>query len=213
MYGSQSASADMKTLSIAIGSPESALCYKYAALMADYYGIPCRAGGALSDAKVLDAQCGFESLLTYLACEQSGVELVMQGAGVLNSYLDLSFEKIVCDFEIIDFVDKYLGDIAVDEETVPLETIDEVGQSGSYVMADHTLDNYLDALIVPELCARGTVGSDHFATRVEQRIGELVSSYKRPERTPEQVQAMRAAATAFGIEESYLDMLDKELDK
>ena len=212
LYGSQSASADMKTLSIAIGSPESALCYRWAARMADFYHIPCRAGGVLSDAKKLDAQSGFESLLTYLACKQSKVALMLQGAGVLNSYLDFSFEKAVCDFEIIDFVDKYLADIDPNEDTVPIETMESVGQDGSYVLEDHTLENYHEALLAPVLAVRGVGDANAFEQRAAKRVGELLGSYRAPERDPEQVSAMRAAAIEGGVDAAVLDMLDSKIN-
>lgn len=212
LYGSQSAVADMKTLSIAIGAPESALCYRYAAQMAEFYGIPCRAGGCLSDAKKLDAQCGLESMLSFLACEQNGVSLIMQSAGILNGYLDLSFEKIACDFDIIDYVDRYLADITVDEDTVPLETIDNVNQSGSYVVEDHTLEYYRDALISPSVCVRGAVASeDAFEEATKARLAALEAKYVVPERSSDQVEAMRDVLVSNGIDLELADMLDKEL--
>ena len=49
-------------------------------------GFSC-ASGALSDAKVVNGQAGYESMMTYLACRQSGVNLIVHGAGVAEPIL------------------------------------------------------------------------------------------------------------------------------
>lgn len=71
LYASQSTTSDMRNGAIAIGSPEGALCYKYCARLAKFYGLPCRGGGALSDAKIMNTQAGYESMITYMACCQN----------------------------------------------------------------------------------------------------------------------------------------------
>ena len=128
IYGSATTTADMRSGSIAIGAPEGALCYGYAPQLARFYGLPCRAGGSLTDAKMADAQAGYEAMMNYTMCRRNGVNLIYHSAGVLNSYLDFSFEKMIMDFEVIDYVDRIMRDIVVDDETIPLDLIDDIAR-------------------------------------------------------------------------------------
>lgn len=182
IYGSQSTAADMGTCSIAIGSPEGALCYKYCAEMAKFYGIPSRAGGALSDAKTLNAQAGYESMLTCMACQESGINIMTQSAGILDSYLAVSYEKLVVDFEIQAFVKRYLRDIEVNEETIPMDLICELGQDGQYLMEDHTLEFCRKEFCIPALSVRGPHedANGQFQKNIEKRLQQLLNAYHKP---------------------------------
>lgn len=208
LYGSQSTSADMRTLAIATGSPESALCYRYAGVMGEFYNIPVRAGGLMTDAKKLDTQAGYEPMLSFLACEQNGVDVVLQGAGFLDAYLTLSFEKLVSDFQIVDYVDVYLKDIEVNDESVPMEDMEEVGHSGSFVMAESTLDNFNSAILDPIVSVRGAKPQDAFEQNIEKYIQKAVESYHSPNIPKDCICNMRKILLEYGIEESYINKIE-----
>ena len=86
VYGSQSSGADLRSGSIRIGSPETTLYYKYAGEMAHLYSIPSRAGGSLADAKKVDAQAGYKSMVTCSTHLAGDVSMVFQSVGILDSY-------------------------------------------------------------------------------------------------------------------------------
>lgn len=207
IYGSQSTAADMATCGIAIGSPEGALCYKYCGRMAKFYGIPSRAGGALTDAKVLNAQAGYESMLTYMACVENGVSIMTQSAGILDSYLAVSYEKLMVDFEIQAFANRYFRDIEVDEETVPMELIHELGHEGQYLTEDHTLEFCRKELCIPSVSVRGPqsdpVGQlDH---NIEKKMGKLLENYHKPEVDAARIDAIRTYLLEQGLDAGLLD--------
>ena len=103
---------------------------------AKFYGIPSRAGGSLSDAKSFNVQAGYESMMTCMACKESGINIMTQSAGIIDSYLAVSYEKLITDFEILDFTERYLKDIDVNADTVPLDLIHEVGHAGQYLIEE-----------------------------------------------------------------------------
>ena len=210
VYGSQSTNADMKSCSIAVGSPEGALCYKYAKKMAAFYGIPCRAGGALSDAKIVNAQAGYESMLTYLSCRLAGVDVVFQSAGIMDGYLAASFEKILVDFEIIRFVNRYMREFEVDTETLALEVVEEVGPAGQYLMEEHTLDYCREELCIPALSVRGPQenGAQVFDDNLKKQMQMRLDSYQKPVLSAEEKAAVKAVMEEFGIEESFMGLAD-----
>lgn len=210
IYGSQSTNADMGTCAIAIGSPEGALCYKYCAEMARFYGVPSRAGGALTDAKSLNAQAGYESMMTYHACHQNGVNVIFQSAGIMESYLSVSFEKMIVDFEIIDAVNQYDRDIVVDEETIPEDVIDEVGPGGQFLMEEHTFENCKTAAMLPHISVRGPKADavSAFDQNIEKRLQQMLDSYEQPVIDEGVLEKMRGILLEKNIDPSYIAMLD-----
>lgn len=211
IYGSQSANADMSTCAIAIGSPEGALCYKYCAEMARFYGIPSRAGGALTDAKSLNAQAGYESMMTYHSCHQNGINVIFQSAGMMESYLSVSYEKMIVDFEIIDAVNRFDRDIEINEETIPEDVIDEVGPGGQFLMEEHTFEYCKKESMLPNISVRGPKqeAAKIFDRNIEKRLNQLLDSYQQPEIDKEVLEKMRAVMLEKGIDASYISMLDE----
>lgn len=209
IYGSQSSAADMASGAMAIGSPEGALCYKYCAEMAKFYCLPSRGGGALCDAKSLNAQAGYESMLTCLAAKQSGINIMYQSAGIMDGYLSVSYEKMVTDFEIIDYVDCYLKDIDINDETIPEALIHDVGQSGQYLTQMHTMRHCRSDIYAPKLSVRGPQknGTAKFEANIARRIEDLINTYKKPDIAPEIVDALTAVAIEAGVQPEYIQMV------
>ena len=202
LYGSQSSNADMRSLSIATGSPEAALCFRYAGIMGEFYHLPVRAGGLLTDSKKWNVQTGYEAMMNYLACAQNHVSVVLHAAGCMESYMTLSFEKMISDFQIIDYADVYLRDIEINEETVPMEDFEECVPTGAFIMAESTLELYDTALLDPIISVRGQTPPDGLETRTAKYIEKALQSYKAPDLTPEQMDDMKRIILQRGIAES-----------
>lgn len=209
LYGSQSANSDMRLLAIATGSPEAALCYRYAGIMGRFYHLPVRAGGLSTDAKKLDVQAGYESMLSFMACEQNGVDVVLQGAGYLDAYMTLSYEKMVSDFQTVDYADVYLNDIEINDETVPLEDMIEAGPTGSFVEADSTLENYRTALLDPKISVRGARPQDALEQNIQNYIQNALDAYHAPEIPSECMEHMRKILLDQGVREADIRKIEE----
>lgn len=211
LYGSQTAIADMSTCAIAIGSAEAALCYKYCAELARFYGLPSRGGGALTDAKALNAQAGYESMLTYYACKSNHINLILQSSGIMESYLCASFEKMVVDFEIINMVNRYLEDVEINEDTLPLDVIDEVGPGGQYLLEDHTLEFCRKETYIPMLSVRGPHSDSKtlFEKNIEKQINQMIASYQKPDIEPDTVKDMQKMLLKAGLDDDLIAYLSK----
>ena len=208
LYGSQSTAADMRTLAIAIGAPESALCYKYAGIMGKFYELPVRSGGLMTDAKKCDVQAGYEPMLSFLACEQNGVDVVLQGAGVLDAYLTFSYEKLISDFQIVDYVDAYLKDIDVNDETVPMEDMQEIGHDSSFITADSTLEHMRTAILDPIISVRGPKPQDTLEKNTDALIQKALDEYRSPDIPKECMDNMKKIVLDYGIDESYVKKIE-----
>lgn len=210
VYGSQTCSSDLKTGQIAIGSPEGALCYQYAAKLAKAYGIPCRGGGALTDAKILNAQAGSESLLTLMATAGAGTNLIFQSSGIMDGYNFVSFEKMILDFEIIGMVKRYLRGVDVDANSLAVDVISDVGIAGEFMTAEHTFRNLRKETFVPDLAMRGAVQGDAeevYLDKISARLDNLLAAYARPEIDDDVVAAMKVVLSRIGYAADDLDHL------
>lgn len=213
IMGSQSTTADMKTGQIAIGAPEGALCYRYLGQMAKFYHLPSRAGGALTDSKIVDTQAGIESFMTYLACAQNEVNFIIHAAGILDGYAYTSYEKVISDFEVVRYVTRYLREFDINEDTIPLDLIDEVGHEGEYLTKDHTFMHCRTEALAPDLCSRGNVQNPagQYGLNIEKKYAALMDKYAAtaPELDADITDKMKAILEKQGIERSLLDAIEK----
>lgn len=212
VYGSQTCAADLKTGQIAIGSPEGALCYEYAAKLAKAYGLPCRGGGALSDAKTVGAQSGMESMLTLLATAGAGMNLIFQSSGILDGYNAFSYEKLISDFETIRMVRRYLHGVDVDENHLAVSAVEEVGIAGEFMTSMHTFANMRSEVFVPDLASRGTVmgnPDEVYCNKIKEKCNGMLESYVKPEISEEALHAMNGFMNGIGFDDSYLAELGK----
>ncbi|WP_336037612.1 trimethylamine methyltransferase family protein [Halobacterium yunchengense] len=133
VYGVPSASVDSRYGSLSIGGPESALFAAFAAQLARHYGLPSRGGGGLSDAKLVDYQSGFESTLVNAVTAFSGVDFVLNAAGVLESYSAVSPEKFVLDCEALRALDRLRAGVSTADADVSLDRIAATDPGGHFV--------------------------------------------------------------------------------
>lgn len=177
VFGIQSTAADMRGgITFACAAPEGTLMQGFAANMGKFYGLPSRGGGCQTDAPVINCQAGYESMLTFSSAYRHGINLVMEAGGVMDSVNATSFEKMMVDFEIIHQVKASFTPIEVNEETLNLEEIKEIGHDGSFVDSDYTLDNFGD-LYSPSIGSRSAKGSDYFKESIDKEMARLLNKY------------------------------------
>ncbi|HWQ40739.1 MAG TPA: trimethylamine methyltransferase family protein [Desulfosporosinus sp.] len=186
VYGSASSITEMRNGSLSIGSPEGAWIIAAVSQIAHSYGLPCRAGGCLTDSKVLDVQAAYESMMTLQAAGMAGVDFVLHATGILESYMSMSMEKFIVDDEICSMVRRLLRKITTNEEDLAVQLIHEVGPGGQFLTTDHTYQNFRKEFWQPSLSNRETYDQwqlnqsipliDHAAKRVQ----EVIDDYEVP---------------------------------
>lgn len=154
VYGSTSAITDMASGALSIGNPECALFTSASAQLARFYGVPCRGGGGLTDSKIVDAQAGYESMMTLLAASATGVNFILHSAGILQYYMAMSFEKFMMDDEIAGMILRYLKGYDMTEEKLAFDVIKQVGPGGHYLTQKHTRKNFKVEFFRPQLSDR-----------------------------------------------------------
>ena len=211
LIGSQSCTADMASGQIAGGSPEGALCYKYVASLSDFYGLPSRGGGAISDSKIVDPQSGYESMITLMACYENHMNMIIHAAGILDGYNAISYEKVLQDFEVLNYIKRYVREFDINEETLDLEDIKEVGHMGEYLTSEHTFEWCRKEPMIPEATSRGVVTDpvNQFQNRLDKYKERLLNKYQKPEMDAKKLGEIKDIFEAAGLSRQWMDMVDE----
>ncbi|HMM07437.1 MAG TPA: trimethylamine methyltransferase family protein [Clostridiales bacterium] len=210
IYGSQCTVADMKTGQMACGSAEGVICAKYISLLSDFYGLPSRGGGALTDAKLPDAQAGMESMMMLMTNYANNTNLIIHAAGILDSYLSISFEKMILDFEILRYIKRFSREIEMNDDTIPLNLIDEVGHEGEFLTKEHTLDHCRTEPLLRRIASCGKVANQlhQIDLNMEIEYRRLMDGYKKPEVDGTKLEEIKYILTEFDINRSLLNQID-----
>jgi trimethylamine--corrinoid protein Co-methyltransferase len=183
VYGVPLATIDDRYGSLSVASPESALAVSFAGRLARYYGLPSRAGGALSDSKAVGYQSGFESAFTAGVSSLADVDFVLNAAGMLESYAAVSPEKFALDCEIYHALDRFRHGVPVDKDGIALDQIASVDPSGHFVDGDRPdgapfhRPAVLDKRSHDDWAAAGRKSAFE---RGQDRVQRLLADYERP---------------------------------
>ena len=156
LYASISGITDMRTGSAVLGTAETALIQVASAQIARYYNMPCRGIGGITDSKTSDIQAGYESAVTLLMAALARINYINYSAGSVEGILTVSFEKVVLDNDLIGMIKRILRGITVDEETLAVDVINDVGPRGHYLAHPHTRKYHKKEFYYPILFNRET---------------------------------------------------------
>ena len=147
---------DMRTTQCTYGSPEQNLGKMAMVQLARFYGIPIYGLGGGVECKAPDAEAAAEASLNMLLNAQAGMTM-SQSLGTLAWGMYGSQEMaVICD-QIVDMIRHVLEGIAVNEDTLAVDIIREVGHGGNYLSHEHTVQHFRTELFFPRLFARQTI--------------------------------------------------------
>lgn len=185
LMGTGPAVLDMATGQCAYNAPEYYLAYMTIIEMSHYYDLPSWGYSGTSDSQLPDGQAAFESgILTFMAT-MAGANL-NHDVGYLNFGLTGSLEMIVIGDEFIDQIRRMMRGIPVNDETLALDVIREVGHTGHFLVHDHTLTHLRETQWRPKLISRDSYekwdekGRKSLLARAGDRINEILEKH-RPE--------------------------------
>ena len=187
IFGGVSSNAEMRNGTLSIGSPEMAVNAAATAQMAHYYKLPVRGGGAVCDAKSPDSQASYESMMSLLMARLSGINFVLHGAGILESFNCMSYEKFVIDDEMCGMVKRIKRGYEVNPDTLAFDIVKEVGPGGHFLDKDHTFDHFRTEFYQPRLSNRDDYvswqesGYPQSLETANKRYKEILATYEAPE--------------------------------
>ncbi|TMK69962.1 MAG: trimethylamine methyltransferase family protein [Actinobacteria bacterium] len=186
VFGSFLSNTDMQSGSPSFGTPESAVGLFCTGQIARHYNLPFRGGGALTSSQVVDAQAGYESMMSLWPTFLAGTNFVMHSAGWLESALVSCYEKFVTDVETLRMLYEVFKPLRIDEESLAYSAHEEVGQGGHFLGAAHTLERFRECFYRPlvsstenyERWARN--GGRDAATRANEIWKKTLEEYEQP---------------------------------
>ena len=139
LYGAIPSMADLKGMTYVGGGVEFGLMNAAISQMAQYLQVPNYNSAGLTESKIPDIQAGYEKAYSICLCVLAGSNFIHHAAGMLESMRGVAYEQYVIDDEIIGMALRLLKGIQIDEETLGLEAIREVGPSGNFLSSMHTV--------------------------------------------------------------------------
>ncbi len=185
VYGGFTSNVDMRSGSPAFGTPEFMKAALVGGQLARRFGVPYRSSNVCA-ANAVDAQAGYESVFALWGAIMGGANLVMHGAGWLEGGLRASYEKLVIDADLLQMVAAFLEPIVVDDASLAVEAIAEVGPGGHFFGVQHTQDRFRDAFFAPMVSdwrnfeSWEEAGSPTAADHASRLARELLAAYEQP---------------------------------
>ena len=165
--------------------------------MAEYYLLPRFGIGGLCGSKEVDQQAALEAALTLLASVQAGAQLI-HDVGYMDNGTTGSLEQLVICHEIIGWVKQYMKDLVVNDETLSLDLIDEVGKSeGDFLQTEHTSrhfreDHYPELLERQNYTGWQAQGSTTLRDRARNRVEDILKKHQPALLPPDMTRSIRA---------------------
>jgi trimethylamine---corrinoid protein Co-methyltransferase len=150
MYGGFTSNVDMKSGAPAFGTPEYTRAAMAGGQLARRYGFPYRSSNACA-ANAVDAQAAYESEMSIWGAVMGGANMMLHGAGWMEGGLVASFEKFILDVEMLQMMGEFLQPLEVNDATLGLDAMADVGPGGHFFGTAHTMARYETAFYSPIL--------------------------------------------------------------
>ncbi len=118
---------------------------------------------------------------------------MIYGAGMLESGITFDYGQLVLDCEFARMIKHTIGGVPVNDETLAIDPIKEIGQGGDHLMHKNTF-KYMRSQSEPELIDRKMRGSWEKAgstsayDRAMEKVRYILENHK-PEALPDEVLA------------------------
>jgi len=188
------------------GSPELHLASAAIAEIYRWAGLLSAAPGGCTDAKVLDEQAASEAVMSIYNNFMAGSNLIHH-VGAIEGGLNASLSGLVMCDEIIGMIKQIGKGIHVDDETLALDILKEVGPGGEFLTHDHTFDHWKD-WFRPTIIDRSNheiwaeAGSKNYNDRLEPETDRILETHE-----PEPLDA-----TVMQEMKKIVDLADKKED-
>ena len=174
--------------------------------MGKYYDLPVFGLGGATDSKVLDQQCGAEVTISLMTALLHGANIV-HDVGFMDAGLQGSLPLIAIANDLLGFLRSATAGVLVNDETLALDVIEELGPTGNYLDHPHTLrhfrEPYYSKLADKNVYA---VWTAHGALTMEARAARAVTDIlttHRAQPLPEEIR--RAVHDVVEREQNRID--------
>ena len=176
--------ADLRTGAMCGGGGEQAILMAAAAQMGRFYDLPTSSIAGITDAKIADAQHGYEKNLAVSLAAHAGSNLVTQSCGMQASLLGCALESYVIDNDMLGAIMRSIRGVEVTPETIGVDVIANVSRgAGHYLGHEQTLARMKADYVYPAVADRRAPaeweadGAEDVRARAIARTKELLASH------------------------------------
>ncbi|MBI3152628.1 MAG: trimethylamine methyltransferase family protein [Chloroflexi bacterium] len=197
IYATLATVADMRTGAYTSGAIECGMLHMAFAQLARFYDVPCGGYIGLTNAKVNDAQAGYETGMSAMGGLASGMDMFNIG-GLIDALKTFDFAKAVIDDEVAQMMKRAKRGINFSDDELAVNLIKEIGPGGSYIVAKHTISRMKTEAVMTKMADRDprTIwekkGSTDIHARAMKRMKEIMASNSAPLISPELDEKLRA---------------------
>lgn len=185
IFGTWPFISDLRTGSMSGGSGEQGILMAAVAQMGRYYGLPTGVAAGMSDAKVPDAQSGYEKGYTNTLAAHSGANIVYESAGMHGSLLGCCYESFVIDNDMLGSINRSVRGIEVNPSTLALDVIRNVCIEGPnhYLGHPQTLELMQREYLYPSIADRNSPkewtekGRPQLIDTAREKVNSILSTH------------------------------------
>jgi len=181
IYATLATVADMRTGAYTSGAIECGMLHMAFAQLARFYNVPVGGYIGLTNAKINDAQAGYETGMSAMGGTVAGMDMFNIG-GLVDALKTFDFAKAVIDDEVAQMMKRVKRGINFSDEELALDLIKQVGPGGSFIVAKHTTKRMKTEAVMTKLADRDTrtgwekKGSLDIHARAMLRVKEIMST-------------------------------------
>jgi trimethylamine--corrinoid protein Co-methyltransferase len=156
-----------------------------------YYDLPVFGLGGCTDSKILDQQCGLEVAFSLMSALMYGANLI-HDVGFMDAGIQGSLPLITIVNDQLGFLRASTAGVPVNDETLALDVVEELGAKGNYLAHEHTLRHFKKAYYSKLADKRqysqwSQRGASSMEERATQQVEEILAGHK-PEPLPTDIQ-------------------------
>ena len=176
--------ADLRTGAMSGGGGEQAVLMAAAAQMGRFYDLPTSSIAGITDAKIADAQHGYEKCLAVNLAAQAGSNIITQSCGMQASLLGCSLEGYVIDNDMLGAILRSVRGMEISAENLAADVIATVtAGEGHYLGHQQTLARMKADYVYPRVADRLSPtdwfesGATDARTRAIAHVHEVLASH------------------------------------
>lgn len=181
IYSTLPTMADLRRGNYAPGAIENGMLVMGAVQMAKFYNVPNAGYVGLTNAKVNDAQSGYEAGMSSVAALLAGCDLFSMGS-LLDALMCFDFGKAVIDGEIGLMLKRLARGFEFNAENLSRDVIAETGPAGMFIDKPQTYALMKETTLIPDIADRDPrqrwekMGALDAQSRALKRVRELFST-------------------------------------
>ena len=198
IYATLGTVADMRSGAYTSGAIECGMLHMAFAQMARFYNVPAGGYVGLTNAKLNDAQAGYETGMSGIAGVLGGMDMFNIG-GLIDALKTFDFAKAVIDDEIAQMMKRMKRGVSFSDEDLGVDLIKQIGPGGSFITAKHTTSRMKTEAVMTKIADRDArsiwekKGATDTHAKALKKAKDIMMSNTTPLIAPEVDEKIRSA--------------------